>query len=36
MVYHLCSSGLLTHARVGNAIRVAPQDVAAFIERSRR
>ena len=34
-VYDLCASGRLTHVRVANAIRVAPQDVVVFIERSR-
>jgi len=29
-VYALCASGSLPHARVGNAIRIAPGDLAAF------
>ncbi len=32
-VYKLCAAGKLAHVRVVGAIRVAPVDLAAFIER---
>jgi len=32
-VYKLCAAGNLAHIRVLGAIRVAPVDLAAFIER---
>jgi len=32
-VYKLCAAGKLAHARVLGAIRVAPVNLAAFIER---
>ena len=35
-VYRLASEGQLAHVRVLNAIRVAPGDLAAFIEAQRR
>jgi excisionase family DNA binding protein len=35
-VYQLVSEGQLPHVRVLNAIRVAPGDLAAFIEAGRR
>jgi excisionase family DNA binding protein len=34
-VYRLVAEGQLAHVRVLNAIRVAPADLAAFIERRR-
>jgi excisionase family DNA binding protein len=35
-VYALCDRGDLPHVRVSNAIRIAPTDLAAYLERSRR
>jgi excisionase family DNA binding protein len=35
-VYRLVGEGQLAHVRVLNAIRVAPPDLAAFIEAQRR
>jgi excisionase family DNA binding protein len=35
-VYRLVDEGQLAHVRVLNAIRVAPADLAAFIEARRR
>lgn len=35
-VYELCKRGELKHVRILNAIRVHPEDLAAFIERRRR
>jgi excisionase family DNA binding protein len=35
-VYRLVGEGQLPHVRVLNAIRVAPEDLAAFIEVQRR
>jgi len=32
-IYKLCAAGKLAHVRVLGAIRVAPVDLAAFIER---
>jgi excisionase family DNA binding protein len=32
-VYALCARGALRHVRVLNAIRVAPRDLEAFVER---
>jgi excisionase family DNA binding protein len=32
-VYRLCAAGELPHARVANAIRISPADVAAFLGR---
>jgi excisionase family DNA binding protein len=34
-VYALCEHGELRHARVSNAIRIAPTDVEAFLSRKR-
>lgn len=34
-VYKLCNSGELSHSRVLNAIRVAPADLEAFLERRK-
>ena len=34
-VYALCAKGALPHVRVLNAIRVAPSDLEAFLERRR-
>ncbi len=36
IVYRLCELGQLVHVRVSNAIRIAPGDLADFIERQRR
>ena len=33
IVYRLCASGELAHVRVSNAIRIAAQDLAAYLER---
>jgi excisionase family DNA binding protein len=35
-VYRLAAEGQLAHVRVLNAIRVAPRDLAAFVEARRR
>lgn len=35
-VYKLCAKGELTHVRVLNAIRIAPGDLAAFVEAKRK
>jgi len=35
-VYGLVERGALAHVRVSNAIRVAPADLAAFVEASRK
>jgi len=35
-VYRLVGEGQLAHVRVLNAIRVAPRDLAAFVEAQRR
>jgi excisionase family DNA binding protein len=35
-VYRLVAEGQLAHVRVLNAIRVAPRDLEAFVERRRR
>jgi len=35
-VYRLVGEGQLAHVRVLNAIRVAPRDLAAFVEGQRR
>jgi excisionase family DNA binding protein len=35
-VYRLVAAGQLAHVRVLNAVRVAPQDLAAFAEGQRR
>lgn len=35
-VYALVERGELAHVRVSNAIRVAPADLAAYLERGRR
>jgi len=35
-VYRLAGEGRLAHVRVLNAIRVAPRDLAAFVEAQRR
>jgi excisionase family DNA binding protein len=35
-VYQLVGEGQLPHVRVLNAIRVAPRDLAAFVEGKRR
>jgi excisionase family DNA binding protein len=35
-VYRLVGEGQLPHVRVLNAIRVAPQDLAVFVEARRR
>ncbi len=35
-IYALCERGELPHIRVSNAIRISPEDLAAFIGRSRR
>ena len=36
-VYRLCDRGELLHVRIGNAIRIAPADLAEFIaQRSGR
>jgi excisionase family DNA binding protein len=35
-VYGLCAEGRIAHVRVSNAIRVAEEDLAAFIETRRR
>ena len=35
-VYKLCEQGKLAHVRVLNAIRVAPMDLLAFVERARK
>ena len=32
-IYTLCAEGKLEHVRVGNAIRVAPRALSAFIAR---
>ena len=32
-VYKLCSSGKLAHVRIGNAIRVQPEALAAYVAR---
>jgi excisionase family DNA binding protein len=32
-VYKICREGRLPHARVSNAIRIAPEDVAAPVRR---
>jgi len=34
-VYKLCAEGSLTHVRVVNAIRIAPEDLAAFLAARR-
>jgi excisionase family DNA binding protein len=34
-VYLLCDRGELRHLRVCNAIRIAPEDLAAFIQRHK-
>jgi excisionase family DNA binding protein len=34
-VYRLCEEGRLAHVRVGNAIRVRPADLEAFMGRGR-
>jgi len=34
--YKLCAAGALPHVRVLGAIRIAPDDLAAFVERLRR
>ncbi len=31
VVYALCEAGILPHVRVSNAIRVAPEDLAAYL-----
>ncbi len=33
-VYKLCERGHLPHARVSNAIRIEPADLAAYLERN--
>ncbi len=35
-VYKLCDRGELAHVRISNAIRIAPADLAAFVERQRQ
>jgi excisionase family DNA binding protein len=35
-VYRLAAEGQLAHVRVLNAVRVAPRDLEAFVERRRR
>jgi excisionase family DNA binding protein len=35
-VYKLCAAGELAHVRVSNAIRVAPADLAAYLDEGRR
>jgi excisionase family DNA binding protein len=35
-VYRLCAEGQLAHVRILNAVRVAPRDLADFIDRRRR
>jgi len=35
-VYALCERGELPHVRVSNAIRVTPDDLAAYLARQRR
>lgn len=35
-VYKLVERGELAHVRISNAIRVAPADLVAFVERQRR
>jgi excisionase family DNA binding protein len=35
-VYRLAAQGQLAHVRVLNAVRVAPLDLAAFVEGQRR
>jgi excisionase family DNA binding protein len=35
-VYKLCDRGELVHVRVSNAIRIAPGDLAGFIDQKRR
>jgi excisionase family DNA binding protein len=35
-VYALCDAGALAHVRVTNAVRVAPEDLAAFVRAHRR
>jgi excisionase family DNA binding protein len=34
-VYGLCADGRLTHVRILNLIRIAPSDLAAFVESCR-
>ena len=36
IVYKLCDRGELSHVRVSNAIRIAPADLAEFIDRTHR
>ena len=36
IVYRLCERGDLKHIRVSNAVRIAPRDLAAFVEQRRR
>jgi excisionase family DNA binding protein len=35
IVYRLCERGELPHHRVSNAIRIAPADLEAFLNRKR-
>ncbi len=35
VVYALCEAGVLPHARVSNAIRVAPADLEAYVQARR-
>lgn len=36
IVYRLCDRGELAHVRVMNAIRIAPEDLAAYVAARRR
>jgi excisionase family DNA binding protein len=35
-IYRMAERGHLPHVRISNAIRVAPRELAAFIDRQRR
>jgi excisionase family DNA binding protein len=35
IVYRFCERGDLKHARVGNAIRIAPEALVEYVERCR-
>ena len=34
-VYELCAESALAHVRILNAIRIAPEDLASFVEARR-
>jgi excisionase family DNA binding protein len=33
LVYRACAAGELRHTRIGSVIRIAPEDLAAFVAR---